>query len=101
MSKDLDMKKVNFKQLAALFSKRFGKHLIFAAVLLVLLVYVFIVFRINSLAKADPSPDQQVTASNSVPKVDPKAIKQIEELEQSNTEVHALFENARNNPFQE
>jgi hypothetical protein len=101
MNKGMDLKKVNLKQLLENFARRFGKHAIFAVLLLVLLVYVLVVFRIKSLANAEPGPDQQVVISNATPKIDPKAIKQIQALEQNNTEVHALFEQARNNPFQE
>jgi hypothetical protein len=101
MNKDLGIKSINIKQLLARYSKRFGKHVIFAAILAVLLVYLLLVFRISSLAKAEPSPDQEVEVGNSIPKVDPKAVNQIQSLEQTNTQVHALFEQARNNPFQE
>jgi hypothetical protein len=101
MNKGMKLKKMSLRQLAAIFSRRFGKHVIFAAILLVLLVYVLVVFRINSLANAEPGPDQQVIISNATPKIDPNAIKQIQALEQNNTQVHALFEQARNNPFQE
>jgi len=101
MNKGPNLKNLNIKAMAAKFAKRFGKHVIFAAILAVLLVYLMMVFRINSLANADPGPDQEVVVTNSIPKVDPKAVSQIQSLEQNNTQVHALFEQARNNPFQE
>lgn len=101
MNKDLSLKSVNIKQLLVKYSKRFGRHIIFGALLAVLLVYLLLVFRISTLAKAEPSPDQEVEVGNSIPKVDPKAVNQIQSLEQTNTQVHSLFEQARNNPFQE
>lgn len=101
MSKNINLKSLNIKPLVAKFAKRFGKHVIFAALFAVLLVYLLIVFKISNFAKAEPGPDQEVTVTTSIPKVDKKAVTQIQALEQNNTDVHALFESARNNPFQE
>lgn len=82
-------------------SQKFGKHAVFITVFVVLLVYLLMVFRISSFASAEPSPDQQVTIDTSIPKIDKDAIKQIQSLEQNNIDIHAFFENARSNPFQE
>lgn len=102
MNNNLDLKSLsNLKPLFKKYSKRFGKHALFAAVFAVLLVYLLVVYKISKLATAEPGPDQQVTVTNSIPKVDKDAVNQIQSLEQNNTEIHSLFENARNNPFQE
>ena len=77
------------------------KHTSFIAVLLILIVYLFSVWRISQLAEAEPIPDQQTTVLTQIPKSDEKAIQQIQALEQSNTEVKSLFNSARNNPFLE
>ena len=101
MNTNLDFKSIKLGPLAANFYKRFAKHVAFTALLFILLCYIFVVFRINSLANAEPDATQQVTITNSIPKIDKGAVDQIQNLEQSNTEVHTLFEQARNNPFQE
>lgn len=101
MSKEVSLKSLNLLPAIRKFYGKYGGHAIFAAILLVLLVYVFVVMRINSLANAEPSPDQQVTVTNSIPHIDPKTINQIQNLENNNTQVHSLFEQARNNPFAE
>jgi len=67
------------------------KHTSFIAVLLILIVYLFSVWRISQLAEAEPLPDQQTTVLTQIPKIDEKAIQQIQALEQSNTEVKSLF----------
>jgi hypothetical protein len=67
----------------------------------VLLAYILVVIQISQLSNAEPDPSRQAAASTKIPKVDQNAINQIQKLEQSNTEVHALFNQARNNPFQE
>ena len=74
---------------------------IFVCVILILLVYVLVVFKINNLANAEPSPDQETVVTGSIPKIDGKAIQEIQSLEASNTKVKSKIENARNNPFHE
>lgn len=101
MSKDISIKSINFLPSAKKFYSKYRRHTAFAAVLIVLLVYVMVVFKINNLANAEPTPNQETTVSSSIPKIDGKAIDQIQQLESSNTQVHSLFEQARNNPFQE
>ena len=91
----------NLKPLVTKFIKKYSKHAVFWAVLVVLLVYILVVFKINNLAKAEPGPDQGVDTANLIPKVNQNSVKQIQALEQSNTQIHSLFESARNNPFQE
>jgi len=79
------------------------RHAIFIALVIVLLVYVLFVWQINKLASAGPSDEDQTTAQAkaSVPRIDKNAIQQIQNLEKTNTQVQALFDQARNNPFQE
>ena len=77
------------------------KHAPFMATLLILAVYLFSVWRISQLASAEPPPDQQTAAVVQIPKIDENVIKQIQALEQSNTEIKSLFNSARNNPFLE
>jgi predicted PurR-regulated permease PerM len=101
MSKDLNLKSLNLKPTIAKIYKRLGKNVAFGAVLIVLLAYLLVVFRISSLAKAEPGPDQISNTPILIPRVDQQAINQIQSLESTNTEVHSLFEQARNNPFQE
>lgn len=77
------------------------RHASFLAVMLVLAAYLVVVWKISSLASAEPSDVASQTASSSIPKIDKNAIKQIQALEQNNTQVHSLFNQARTNPFQE
>jgi predicted PurR-regulated permease PerM len=101
MSKDISLKSLNLFPLFKKYYSKYHKHAAFGAVLVVLLVYVLVVLKISSLANAEPGADQEVTVTTSIPKIDGKAISQIQALENNNTQVHSLFEQARNNPFQE
>jgi hypothetical protein len=101
MSKDIDLKAI--KPMLKKSWQKVSAHLSFIVIIVVLLAYVFMVFNISKLATAEPSPEDQdlaITATN-IPKVNKKAIEQIQSLEQTNTQIHSLFDQARNNPFQE
>ncbi len=80
-----------------------SKHLVFIVIIGVLLVYLFVVWRINTLASIEPSDDAEQAALSSakIHKIDQKAIDQIQSLENNSPAVHTLFDKARNNPFKE
>src|SRR5665213_2497238 len=101
MSKDLSLKSLNFKPLLSKLVKEEGRHAVFAAIILVRLAYIFVVFRISQLSNAEPTPGQNSNNPLAIPQVDQKAISNIQSLEDNNTNIKALFENARTNPFQE
>src|SRR5258708_27231255 len=100
MSKDINF---NLKDLPAKLKKKLPvllRHAPFIVALLILCTYLFVVWRISQLAGAEPPPGSDVTTA-AIPKVDRNAISQIQALEQSNTQVHSLFDSARKNPFSE
>ncbi len=101
MSKNLDL--AFAKTFSEKLLKIFIKHAAFIAILTVLVAYLFVVWRISKLASAEPTPEQQsaALAASNIPKVSGKDIEAIQSLEQNNTQIHSLFDAARNNPFQE
>lgn len=100
MKTSLDTK--DFLRKTTVFFRDVVKHAAFLGVLVVLLTYILVVWQISKMATAGPSSAEVSTSTQiSIPRIDQKAIKQIQSLEQSNTEVHSLFDQARNNPFQE
>lgn len=101
MSKALKLKPADIQASLSKLAKRYSKHAAFAAVLVVLLVYILVVFKINDLSNVEPAANQPANAANNIPKVNQESINRIQSLEQNNTEIHSLFEDARNNPFQE
>ena len=71
--------------------------------LLVALLYGFLLLRINSLSSAQPSPDavsSQFKAAK-LTHIDQTVIKQIKSLQDNSVNVRSLFDQARNNPFQQ
>lgn len=76
---------------------------VIAFVILMVALYGFIVFRINSLGSEVPTSDQ-VSAQNDpirAAHVDPTVVKQLQSLQDHSVSVQTLFVQARNNPFQE
>lgn len=71
--------------------------------LLVLLALIFLVFRINQLSTAEPSNsaiDEKLQGVTR-PKIDQAVLDRIQQLQDQNVEVKALFDQARSNPFNE
>ncbi len=101
MSKNIDL--AFAKTFTQKLLKVFVKHGAFIAILTVLVAYLFVVWQISKLASAEPTPEQQsaALAATNIPKVSSKDIEAIQSLEQSSTQIHSLFDAARNNPFQE
>lgn len=100
MSKDL---KITTPDISKLHIDSFvSRYAGFCFIILITLLYCFFVIRINSLAKAEPSDqDVQQTSSTKRLKIDQDAVDKIQQLEDQNVRVQSLFEEARDNPFQD
>ena len=97
----LDFKDIPAKLAPALQVVR--KYLTLIFILSFMFAYVFLVFRINSLARREPTDDAVTEELKTVqrPKLDQSAVDKIEDLQAQNIDVKALFEEARRNPFDE
>lgn len=94
------LKSLAAKGAAALKQVRRYSLLLFLA--FVLLIYGFLMLRINSLSNIQPSSDavsSQVKAAR-IPHVDQAVVKQLQSLQDNSVSVQALFNQARSNPFQ-
>ena len=101
MSKNIDIKQIISGLKATV--KKVQRYAWFLFIVSVLLVYSFLVLRISQLS--DPKPDEAAVTEqmNTVKrlKIDESAIDRIEQLEDQNIGVQSLFEEARDNPFQD
>lgn len=100
MSKNINFNIKTLKAKAQKLLPKLIKHAPFIAIIVVLIMYISVVWRISQYAGAEPPASNDITAA-AIPVVDKKAIQQIQSLAQSNTEVQSLFNSARNNPFSE
>ena len=97
---------VNLKEIPAKVAEFLGKtskYAVLLFILLVAIVYGFLVMRINSMQSVPPSSvnsNQKVTTV-ATPRIDPKIVQQLQQLQDNSVSVKTLFDQARSNPFQE
>jgi hypothetical protein len=99
-SKKLDLKSLIAKAGLGIEKARHFSFILFIS--FVVLLYGFVIFRINSLNGAQPSSESvssQVKAAQ-VPHIDKSVVKQLESLHDNSVNVQTLFNEARSNPFQ-
>ncbi len=83
---------------------RFLKHYaIFIFMIILLGIFGFLVFRINQYSQTEPTNDavQEKLQTTKRPKVDQAVLDKIQQLQGQNVQVQSLFDQARNNPFNE
>lgn len=100
------MKNLNFKQIISKLLPVFNTLRRYSAILFIIMlvsVYGFLMFRINSLTNTEPSDETIAEKLQTVkrPKIDQSAVDKINELQGQNVEVKSLFDEARKNPFNE
>lgn len=69
--------------------------------LLIAAVYAFVAWRISILQNAQPSAISVSSQIQSMPRIDQATINKIQKLQSNSVNVNALFNQARQNPFQE
>jgi hypothetical protein len=79
------------------------KYAVFIFVMFFLGLYGFLLLRINTLTRQEPSDDAVTEKLQTVkrPRLDKSLADKLENLEGQDTETKALFEQARQNPFAE
>ncbi len=99
MKADLQKIITKFKSFGRLIVKYSG----FIVILLALCAYGFIVYRIGALTNKEPNEDEVASQLDTLkkPTVDQNTINKIQQLEDSNVQVKTLFDQARDNPFQD
>lgn len=80
-----------------------GRYMLLTLFLPFMIVYFALVLRINQLSSAQPSAVEVNNKLDTIsrPKVDKNALAKIQQLQDQNIQVKALFDEARQNPFSE
>lgn len=83
--------------------RRVARYRLPLFILIVAVVYGFVFLRINTLSNVQPTPESIASQNNPIKKahIDKTVVKQLQSLRDNSVNVQALFEQARNNPFQE
>lgn len=69
----------------------------------VMILYIFVAWRVDMLVKAEPDQaqiDSRISATKS-PRIDEATVNKVRQLQDNSVSVQALFNEARKNPFQE
>jgi hypothetical protein len=69
----------------------------------VMVLYIFVTWRVNVLSNAEPT-DAQISSKISEtksPRIDQATVNKIRQLQDNSVSVQTLFNEARQNPFQE
>ncbi len=82
------------------FIKRYS---VFISVVILLIIFSFLVFRINQFNQLEPNESAVTEKLQTVqnPKIDQSVLDKIQQLQDQNLKVRALFRQARDNPFHE
>ena len=82
---------------------RVSPYKVIIFVVLVAGLYGFIIFRINTLDNLQPTADQVSSQNDPIrtAHVDPSVVQQLQSLQDHSVNVQTLFNQARNNPFQD
>jgi hypothetical protein len=79
------------------------RYMVLIFILALVSIYGFLVFNINTMVQKEPTEDAVQEKLNTVqrPKIDKQSLEKIQQLEDQNIDVQALFKQARDNPFSE
>ncbi len=75
----------------------------FVVSILILLLFIWMVSRINIYSRREPNETELAERLKGVkkPKIDDEIVAKIEDLKDNNIQVQAIFDKARENPFSE
>lgn len=101
MKKTISANKFQDKLLSVL--RMFNVHKAFLFFLVAATLYGFIIWRINVLVVSAPAEEDVEVAQqgSKIPVIDQAIINKMQNLKDNSVSVQALFEEARNNPFNE
>lgn len=99
--KNLDLKTLATKLMPVLAWLR--RYQVITFIVVLVSIYSLLVFRINLLVSKQPNDSDVTTQLKAVnpPKIDPAVISKIQQLQDNSVEIKTLFNQARDNPFQE
>ncbi len=82
-------------------AKRIGPYKAILFFIFIAAMYGFIVYRISVLSSIAPDTSAVTVSSTKAPHIDPAVVQKINELQDNSVNVQTLFDQARQNPFQE
>lgn len=90
-----------FTKPLGVFMRRASTYKAFIFFLAVAVLYGFIIWRVNVFSNAPASTSEVAAQTSAQPRIDKTTIDKIQSLQDNSVSVQALFNQARDNPFQE
>lgn len=103
MKNKVDFNIKNLPKLAEPYLKKIQRYQAVLFIVLIVGLYSYLVWQISTAAQNEPTQSQIDEQLGTVKrlKVDSNSIQKIQQLEDQNVVVQSLFDEARNNPFQD
>ena len=97
------LKTTKFPPIVGATLRQLNRYKVLIFLIIVAGVYGYILLQINSLSSAQPSADQVNAQASPIKSahVDKTVVSQLQRLQDNSVSVQALFDTARDNPFQE
>lgn len=97
---------IDVKDIKPILLKALGwlkRYAIIIGIISIAIIYAYIILQINVLNKKEPSQDQVNEKLNTIsqPSISEETVNKLKLLEENSTEVKSLFQDARDNPFNE
>jgi len=96
--------KLDFGSISAGLGGLFKRVRAYKAIIFFLVVaslYGYIIWRINVYSNAPANQNEETAQIAAQPHIDPSTVQKMQELQNNSVNVQALFNEARQNPFQE
>lgn len=102
MSSQVNIKLSSFTRKAGVYTKKLQPYGFVTFLVFTTLIYGFVLLRINDLGNREPSADAVNNQVQTIrlTHIDENVVKKLQSLRDNSVNVQALFDEARNNPFQ-
>ncbi len=99
MSNSLSKYLVSLKKILLVFNK----HRLLGYIVFILILYIFLILKINNLdhlSLSNQSNSPTTSSAVATPqRINPSVVYQLQQLQNNSVSVQSLFQQARNNPF--
>lgn len=86
-------------QLSGQAAELFRQYRVVLFLVLLVIVYGYLLLKINDFNSVAPSVDLNSSPSQPTPNIDKSAVSRLKQLQDNSVNVQALFNQARQNPF--
>jgi hypothetical protein len=100
-NKDINLNLSNLPDQLHSLVRKISAYKVFLFFLAVASLYGYILWRINAFSNTPASQSEETAQSTPQPHIDAATIEKIQSLQDNSVSVQTLFDNARQNPFQE